>query len=145
MKKTTSRVNFKSKSIYNYIYAQALAYKIFTDLNGVFNENILEGFLEFIVLNAPKARINLIISIFESAYCSISKGFLESLRDQLKIRVRATKSDFYTLYKMNSWYRFIYKIIISKVANSNDEKDREIYEILSKIQNFWVYLKSTKN
>ena len=139
MKAVTSKANYKTKDYSVYITSWKKASSIFTTHYGRFNDNDIEECLEFTTLKGPSKRLDEIISAFESAYCFISKGFLKSLRDQLEIRTKASMTELSKFYKMNSWYRFICKIVITKLAYSEDEKHKKICETLSKLQNFCVY------
>ena len=82
------------------------AYIAFISCFGSFNDDILLGFIDFILLKFSDKKVNEIIDYLK-AYCSISSEVFISVKDQLKIRTEASKVMFTQLYELNSCYKFI--------------------------------------
>ena len=120
----------------NYENAQKYAYKTFADHYQVYNSNEYDRFLEFISLNAPDERIKKIQSDLISANWSISKRFLEPIKNWIEIRQLSSKENVQKLYKMNSIFRFIWDRIKARVENSEDPINRKIYTFLKELPDF---------
>ena len=145
---------YKNKDIKVVLAAYLQAYKVFISHFGDFNNDIYQGFYDFITLKFPETRVNEIIDNLV-ANCSISSEVFIRVKDQLKIRTKASKALFSKLYKMNSCYKFISQIIIEKVTNIEETRtnskskknqaksesniNRTIKEILDSIRDFWEY------
>ena len=132
LKSVCSAAEYKHKDTKIVFASYFKAYIAFISCFGSFNDDILQGFIDFILLKFPETRVYEIIDNLE-AYCSISnvilsnqnfsKHVFEKIREQLKIRTRASKAIFNQLYKLNSCYKFIWNLIIQKI-----EKDEVIFD-----------------
>lgn len=145
---------YKNKDIKVVLAAYLQAYKVFISHFGDFNNDIYQGFYDFITLKFPETRVNEIIDNL-MANRSISSEVFIRVKDQLKIRTKASKALFSKLYKMNSCYKFISQIIIEKVTNTEETRtnskskknqaksesniNRTIKEILDSIRDYWEY------
>lgn len=145
LKYACSIPQYKNKDIKIVLSAYLQAYKIFIDTFGAFNEDLVTGFLHFIALKFPETRVTEILDDLE-ANDSISSELSKSIRDQLKIRTKASKEEFSRLTVMNSCYEFISILFIRKAAESetnrnagDSEVQKQIFDILTSIQEYCVY------
>ena len=105
-------------------------YELFISYYEKFNENDWEGFLDFIIMAFPKVKVRLIINHLDLKENKSLQTLIAKLEKQIKIKSSNYRYRQSKFYKHNSWFRFLYEIIISKVGTPQDITQSDVKRLV---------------
>ena len=111
-------------------------YKIFISHFGLFNENVYEGFIEFIAMAWPAYTVQRLIEHLKYADESKSYLFLRRCSYQHGIDISTSPIKCVKVYKENSCFRYIFELILSRVGNPQDFAQKEIQRVVKVIKDY---------
>ena len=128
---------FSKNNLKNYLEEYLQMYKIFILNFGWFNENMYEGFVEYMIISCPLNTVLKIINHLKLADTTASKQFFRWVtKNKIKSIVLAPR-EYTKIYKTNSWFRYLFEIFLSKVGQPQDFVQREVQRHVKYIKDYF--------